>query len=80
MNLSIANIFYFFFFLCLKQVLYEITEGKLGVLEPPPTTPAGPSSDEVRQPKQKVREDPQQEEEEEEDLTEMQSRLQALRS
>lgn len=65
------------------QVLFEITEGKLGVLEPPPTTPAEPSrsrdqpsSSKASQP-QEVEED---EEEEEEDLTEMQSRLQALRS
>lgn len=55
------------------QVLYEITEGKLGVLEPVPTTPAGPS-------KEPAAPEPEEEEEEEEDLTEMQSRLQALRS
>ena len=57
------------------QVLYEITQGKLGVLEPPPSTPAG--REEVRQPEPLPEPEP---EEEEEDLTEMQSRLQALRS
>lgn len=55
-------------------MLYEITEGKLGVLEPVPTTPAGPSKEAAAQ------EPEEEEEEEEEDLTEMQSRLQALRS
>lgn len=60
-------------FILLFQVLYEITEGKLGVLEAPPTTPAGPS-------KEAAAPEPEEEEEEEEDLTEMQSRLQALRS
>lgn len=59
-----------------KQVLFEITEGKLGVLEPPPTTPAG--RDVRREPE--VQEPEKEEEEEEEDMTEMQSRLQALRS
>lgn len=54
----------------------------MGVLEPPPTTPAG--REEVRQPatskaKPQV-EEVEEEEEEEEDLTEMQSRLQALKS
>lgn len=59
-------------------MLYEITEGKLGVLEPPPSTPAGPSKE--RKPQPAVEEPEEEEEEEEEDLTEMQSRLQALRS
>lgn len=45
----------------------------MGVLEPVPTTPAGPS-------KEAAAPEPEEEEEEEEDLTEMQSRLQALRS
>lgn len=56
------------------KVLFEITEGKLGVLEPPPTTPAGKEA--RREPAVPEPE----EEEEEEDMTEMQSRLQALRS
>lgn len=63
------------------QVLFEITEGKLGVLEPPPETPAGPSSS--REPARRVSEpqaEAEAEPEEEEDLSEMQNRLQALRS
>lgn len=64
------------------QVLYEITEGKLGVLEPPPTTPAdfGKSRDQPSSSKASEPQHEEDEEEEEEDLTEMQSRLQALRS
>lgn len=58
-------------------MLYEITEGKLGVLEPPPTTPAEPSRSRDQPSTSKVSEP---EEEEEEDLTEMQTRLEALRS
>lgn len=56
-------------------MLFEITEGKLGVLEPPPTAPAGKEA--RREP---AAPEPEEEEEEEEDMTEMQSRLQALRS
>lgn len=58
-------------------MLYEITEGKLGVLEPPPTTPAEPSRGRDQPSTSKVSEP---EEEEEEDLTEMHTRLEALRS
>lgn len=61
------------------QVLYEITEGKLGVLEPPPTTPAEPSKSRDQPSSSKAHEE-EEEEEEEEDLTEMQSRLEALKS
>lgn len=60
-------------------MLYEITEGKLGVLEPPPTTPAEPSRTRDQPSTSRVAE-PEDDEEEEEDLTEMQSRLEALRS
>lgn len=60
-------------------MLYEITEGKLGVLEPPPTTPAEPSQSKEPTRARQVSE-AEDDEEEEEDLTEMQSRLQALRS
>lgn len=56
------------------QVLFEITEGKLGVLEPPPTTLG---TKEPSRPAVEVEEEP---EGVEEDLTAMQSRLQALRS
>lgn len=63
--------------------MYEITEGKLGVLEPPPTTPAepvrvkdGPSSSKLSEPEEQE----DQEEEEEEEVKSMQSRLEALRS
>lgn len=54
------------------KVLWELTEGKLGEAPLPPTAAAAAS----------VREEPADAEEEdaEEDLTEMQSRLQALRS
>lgn len=60
-------------------MLYEITEGKLGVLEPPPTTPAEPARNRDQPSTSKVSE-PDEEEEEEEDLTEMETRLEALRS
>lgn len=65
---------------CVFQVLFEITEGKLGVLEPPPSTPAEPSHS--REPARRVSE-PEEEEAEaegEEDISDMQNRLQALRS
>lgn len=58
-------------------MLYEITEGKLGVLEPPPTTPAGPARSRDQPSTSKVSEP---DEEEEEDLTEMETRLEALKS
>lgn len=58
-------------------MLFEITEGKLGVLEPPPTAPAGKEATRVPARPQPEEEE---EEEEEEDMTEMQSRLQALKS
>lgn len=66
------------FFFCNLQVLYEITEGKLGVLEPPPTTPAEPSKSRDEPSTSRVAQ--AEDEDEEEDLTEMQTRLQALRS
>ncbi|XP_031617968.1 charged multivesicular body protein 3 [Contarinia nasturtii] len=62
------------------KVLYEITEGKLGVLEPPPTTPAEPSKSRDEPSTSRVAEPEEEEEDDEEDLTEMQTRLQALRS
>lgn len=61
--------------------MYEITEGKLGVLEPPPTTPAepvrvkdGPSSSKLGELEE------QEDQEEEEEVRSMQSRLESLRS
>lgn len=60
-------------------MLYEITEGKLGVLEPPPTTPAEPSKSRDQPSTSRVTEQ-EEDDEEEEDLTEMQTRLEALRS
>lgn len=56
------------------QVLWELTEGKLGEAPLPPTGTAAS----VSVPAETIRDDA--EEDEEEDLTEMQSRLQALRS
>lgn len=61
------------------QVLYEITEGKLGQLEPPPTTPAEPSKSRDQPSTSKVVA-PREEEDDEDELTEMQTRLQALQS
>lgn len=61
-------------------MLYEITEGKLGVLEPPPTTPAEPSRSRDQPSSSRAQHEDEEEEEEEEDLTEMQTRLEALRS
>lgn len=55
-----------------------MTEGKLGEAPLPPQTEA--KDDKVPAAAASVREPQQQQEEEEEDLTEMQSRLQALRS
>lgn len=60
-------------------MLYEITEGKLGVLEPPPTTTGEPSKSKD-QPSTSKAQTEEVEEEDEEDLTEMQTRLEALRS
>lgn len=51
------------------KVLWELTEGKLGEAPLPPTSTAASIVPEVTE-----------DEPEEEDLTEMQSRLQALRS
>lgn len=62
-------------------MLFEITEGKLGVLEPPPSTPA--EAGHSREPARRVSVPEEVEEakaEAEEDLSEMQNRLQALRS
>lgn len=62
-------------------MLFEITEGKLGVLEPPPSTPAEPIRS--REPARRVSVPEEEEEgqaEGEEDLSDMQNRLQALRS
>lgn len=59
-------------------MLYEITEGKLGVLEPPPSTPAEPIRN--RDQPSSSRAQDVEEDDEEEDLTEMQSRLEALKS
>lgn len=53
------------------QVLFELTEGKLGEAPLPPTTAAA-AKENVRQPTPEL--------EETEDLTEMQSRFEALRS
>ncbi len=64
-----------FIFQCqfiISQVLWELTEGKLGEAPLPPTTAAAAKED-IRQPSPEL-------EDEAEDLTEMQSRFEALRS
>lgn len=66
-------------------MLFEITEGKLGVLEPPPSTPAEPGHSREQARRVSVPEEEEEVVEEakaqaEEDLSEMQNRLQALRS